>query len=458
MSHKRISALRSCIAGALLCILSLSFSALHAQAPQGFTYQAVVRNNDGSAVGNRQINVRVSLVQGNALGAEQYAEIHTPTTDGNGLFTIIVGQGLSLVNCIMADCIDWADGPWFIKTQIDPAGGNNFTLATTQQLMSVPYALFAANADCAEAIAALRAAIDSLAAVRDTVHIRDSVVVHIIDSVIVHDSVVVVYDTVTPTDTTSAALPGLFSINAVEQVQFSPGNLQYRASDSTWRFAPHQYSICGTSNMNISSGYNGWIDLFGYATSGYNGKMPYNASTSTASYQGYIICGTEYEWGRHNAISNGGNSRGLWRTLSDDEWNYITGYRANADSLLALATVAGVTGLVLLPDNWVLPAGISFTPVANTSFNINTYTAEQWETMEAAGAVFLPAAGVRNGNNVVNVGASGGYWSCYGYNNGTSSRYLLLNTANSIYNYVMLSSSDLYYGRSVRLVRSTAIE
>ena len=120
----------------LSLIAMLVVATTFAQAPQGFTYQAAVRNNDGTAVANQQVNVRISLVQGSALGVERYAELHTPTTDAAGLFTIVVGQGTGLVNCMMADCIDWANGPWFLKTQIDPDGGQNFSLSTTQQLMS----------------------------------------------------------------------------------------------------------------------------------------------------------------------------------------------------------------------------------------------------------------------------------------------------------------------------------
>jgi len=161
----------------LSLIAMLAVATTFAQAPQGFTYQAAVRNNDGTAVANQQVNVRISLVQDSALGVERYTELHTPTTDAAGLFTIVVGQGTGLVNCMMADCIDWANGPWFLKTQIDPDGGQNFSLSTTQQLMSVPYALFAANV------------------AHDTVHIRDSVVVHIHDRIIIRDSVEIHYDT-----------------------------------------------------------------------------------------------------------------------------------------------------------------------------------------------------------------------------------------------------------------------
>ena len=164
------------IATAITFLFQLStFHSAHAQAPQGFTYQAAVRDAQGRAVAGRQVTVRIALVQGTALGTESYAEMHQPTTDAAGLFTITVGQGNALTNCTMESCVDWAAGPWFLRSQVDPEGGQNFTLSTTQQLMSVPYALYAANVQ------------------HDTVVVRDSVVVHIVDSVIVHhrDSVVV---------------------------------------------------------------------------------------------------------------------------------------------------------------------------------------------------------------------------------------------------------------------------
>lgn len=95
----------------VFCFPLATVNVLQAQAPQGFTYQAAVRDAQGRAVAGRQVTVRIALVQGSALGAESYAELHQPTTDAAGLFSIIVGQGTSLTNCTMEDCIDWAAGP-----------------------------------------------------------------------------------------------------------------------------------------------------------------------------------------------------------------------------------------------------------------------------------------------------------------------------------------------------------
>jgi hypothetical protein len=94
--------------------------------------------------------------------------------------------------------------------------------------------------------------------------------------------------------------------------------------------------------------------------------------------------------------------------LSSDEWNYILTGRNNADSLKTCATVNGVLGLLLLPDNWQLPDGLDMVMAAGSS--VNVYTAAQWAILEAAGAVFLPAAGyVYDYGNVQSMGSLGYY-------------------------------------------------
>ena len=265
---------------------------------------------------------------------------------------------------------------------------------------------------------------------------------------------------------TDGKLPGKFSVSASKQVQFSQGNLQYQASTDTWRFGEAQYSVVGTSgadvagnvansdNSNISSTYSGWIDLFGWGTSGYNNKYPYMTSTSYSNYGdgNSDIAGTEYDWGVHNAISNGGNQKGLWRTLTTAEWKYLFNTRTNASSKYGVAEVSGITGMVILPDSWTLPSGLTFKSGVASSYGyqyystVNEYTAEEWQKMEAAGAVFLPASGYRYGSDVGNVGSYGGYWS---------SSYDSSYVAYGLYfhsGYVNPGGHDYRdYGRSVRL-------
>lgn len=176
------------------------------------------------------------------------------------------------------------------------------------------------------------------------------------------------------------ALPGAFTVSySNEKVYFSKGNLQYQASTQTWRFAEHQYNIIGSANANISSTYNGWIDLFGWGT----GNNPTNTSTNSLKYVNYS------DWGNNN-ISNGGNVSNLWRTLTAYEWSHIYSGRPNAQYLRGCGRVNGVNGYIFLPDNWSLPTGVSFT--AN---DYNVYSLSDWSKMESAGAIFLPYAGMR---------------------------------------------------------------
>lgn len=216
----------------------------------------------------------------------------------------------------------------------------------------------------------------------------------------------------------TGAIKGLFSVSDSEQVYFSQGNLQYQASTNTWRFAEHQYDVIGSDNSNISSGYSGWIDLFGWGTSGYNGKHPYMASTNSTDYGNgkTNISGTNYDWGVYNAISNGGNQAGLWRTLTKDEWVYVFNKRNTASGIRYVkACVNGMNGLILLPDYWngsVFP--LSCTNTTSTTFDSNTISSSQWAILEQYGAVFLPAAGGRNGTMVYQVD-NGYYWSASFY-------------------------------------------
>lgn len=129
-----------------VCLFLLALSCLFnvtAQQPQQFSYQTVVRGADNLLVVNKMIGIRISLLQGSENGDVVYVEKHTPTTNANGLASIAIGTG-SIVSGNFA-AINWSKGPYFIKTETDPAGVSNYTLTTTSQLLSVPYALYAGN-------------------------------------------------------------------------------------------------------------------------------------------------------------------------------------------------------------------------------------------------------------------------------------------------------------------------
>lgn len=114
-----------------------------AQAPQKMSYQAVVRNGSNALVSNSPVGVKISVLQGSASGTAAYVETQNVTTNANGLATFQIGNG-TVVSGTMAG-IDWANGPYFIKTETDPTGGTNYTIAGTSELLSVPYALYSAN-------------------------------------------------------------------------------------------------------------------------------------------------------------------------------------------------------------------------------------------------------------------------------------------------------------------------
>ena len=115
-----------------------------AQAPQKMSYQAVVRNADNTLVANQNISARIWVLQGSANGTAVYIETQTATTNANGLLTLSVGEGTVVSGSFSA--IDWANGPYFLKTEIDPTGGSSYALETAQKLLSVPYALYANQA------------------------------------------------------------------------------------------------------------------------------------------------------------------------------------------------------------------------------------------------------------------------------------------------------------------------
>ena len=285
------------------------------------------------------------------------------------------------------------------------------------------------------------------------------------------------------------AIPSLFSVSPTQQVFISRGNLQYQASSNTWRFAEHQNDFVGgtytwsgeeygnvyvngvkSSNNNISPSYTGWIDLFGWATSGWNNNNhyyhPYDYESTgwTVDGYGYGYWDGEYayysmtgdqincDWGVYNTISNGGNEAGVWRTLNTSEWYYLLSDRENATYKRSKAKVGGTEGFVLLPDAWIQPAGVEFTANA-ADFETNNYSDSQWTLMENAGAVFFPLAGGRYyGDGEVRYEGSACYWSS---SHSASTNYESNGNAEAAYfEGFWVTSYSRNYGLPVRLVQN----
>ena len=237
---------------------------------------------------------------------------------------------------------------------------------------------------------------------------------------------------------------GVFSVSANKQVTFSKGNLQYHQKNEEWRFAESQTYYIGDANSNCgSSTYNGWVDLFGWSTSATN----FGVTTST-DYNDYY--GSFVDWGTNQI---GADAPNTWRTLSYDEWYYLRYTRTNANDLVGVAQVNGVNGLILLPDNWTCPVDVTFKSGFHSSrgegyyADYQIFTFDQWSKLEAAGAVFLPAAGYRDRNRVYDVQNDGAYWSVTESN--SLGAYSLQFRSDKSY----LEGCGRYTGLSVRLVK-----
>jgi hypothetical protein len=130
----------------LLSVFTLFFlsASAFAQAPEKMSYQAVIRNNSNALVANQAVGMRISILQSTINGTPVYVETQVPTTNVNGLVSIEIGGGTVVTGNFSN--INWANGPYFIKTETDPSGGLNYSITGTTQLLSVPYALYAASA------------------------------------------------------------------------------------------------------------------------------------------------------------------------------------------------------------------------------------------------------------------------------------------------------------------------
>ena len=289
-----------------------------------------------------------------------------------------------------------------------------------------------------------------------TITVRDTVTLTVRDTitktVTVHDTITqIVKDTVyiqyCPDTVSDKPLAGVFSVSADKQVSFAKGNLQYQASTKTWRFAENQYDYIGSDNANISDTYSGWIDLFGWSGSTGSAKWGISTSTSTSDYSGDFV-----DWGTNTIGTDAPNT---WRTLTIDEWQYLFMH-----TRWTMAKVNGTLGFMLLPADFVAPAGLTVSVLGDgnmsdtyknfneSDYSSNVYTVSQFSQLETAGVVFLPCAGYRYGSSVYDVGSDGYYWSATPYVTDYA-RYVYFYST-SAYTYYW---NYRYYGQSVRLVQ-----
>ena len=261
----------------------------------------------------------------------------------------------------------------------------------------------------------------------------------------------------------------VFSVSEDKQVIFSPGNLQYTQSTNTWSFALNQYDVLGTDNV-IGGGrkslteFGYWIsgddladkvDLFGRSSVANNFGI--TTSGSHDDYKGSFV-----DWGTNKI---GDDDPNTWRTLTGLEWNYVVFQRSNADNLKGVAQINGINGLILLPDDWTCPAGVTFKPGFRSIGGVNSYelhqtfSADQWSKLEQAGAVFLPAAGYRYWTAISSVQGYGYYWSSTtktfipNEGNKRNPSYTLVRLTISSDEVVVEVNENSIFGHSVRLVK-----
>ena len=263
-------------------------------------------------------------------------------------------------------------------------------------------------------------------------------------------------------------LPAVFTVDAGKTVNFSKGNLQatYDGSSWTWAFANNQWYYIGNAagntsiNGNGTVSANGTVDLFGWvgASSTWTGAAQYGISNSTVTnnVDGYgNVAGEAQKVGWGATVGTG------WRTLTRPEWLYLLSTREtgvtvnstdNARYTLAIINTDGtaVKGLIIFPDSYAggSPAGVTWGTINAKSTFETTCTSAGWTALEAAGCVFLPAAGYRQASNVSDAGIGGGYWS----SSSSSAPYAFGLYFESDYMTIQYGGNRKY-GFSVRLVR-----
>jgi uncharacterized protein (TIGR02145 family) len=133
----------------LTIVLLITIGAF-AQPPQKMSYQCVIRNASGELVTNQSVGVRISVLQGTVSGTIVYKETYNPNpqTNTNGLVTVEIGGGNAIIGTFST--INWASGPYFLRTETDPTGGTNYSIVGTSQLLSVPYALYSKTSEKAD--------------------------------------------------------------------------------------------------------------------------------------------------------------------------------------------------------------------------------------------------------------------------------------------------------------------
>lgn len=260
----------------------------------------------------------------------------------------------------------------------------------------------------------------------------------------------------------------VFDVSPTKKVIFSRGNLQFRKQGThetvegtkagVWRFAENQYDYIGEGNQKVSESYTGWIDLFGWGTSGWENRDPWMTKKGEVAYYPHgnklpinSQCDCSFgDWGVYNAISNGGNAPGLWRSLTEEEMSYLLTHNGGWTLAYAKAKLC----MLLFPKSFPLNQ-YSIKTLYTRSWNeendgkmkLVKYSAEQFSEMEKYGVVALPCAGSRTDTSLGWIGMGGSIWSS-SVNGEGRTNVLWFSTKEAYTGW----SNARFYGRSVRLI------
>src|SRR5574344_1066069 len=386
-----------------ICAALIMTASVFAQSPEKMSYQAVICNSSEALVTNTTVGMQISILQGSASGTAVYVETQSPTTNANGLISIKIGDGT--VQSGDFTNIEWANGPYFIKTETDPAGGTDYTITGTSQLLSVPYALHAKTAETVTGTVTETALSDSIAQVRSEI----------------------------PSVPTGIQTGEMQYWNGTAWVTVAAGDegqmLSFVGGVPTWTTVVGPTDVYNPATSKI------WMDR------NLGASQVATSSTDAAAY------GDLYQWGR---AADGHESRtsGTTSTLATSDTpghgNFITNGSSpydwrNPQNDNLWQGVSGTNNPC--PSGYRLPTEAEW-EAERTSWSSNN------EAGAFASPLKLPLAGFRNySNGTLNaVGSYGYYWSSTV--SGTNARNLYFYSS-----YALMYSYYRAYGFSVRCLK-----